>query len=256
MKSTFAFLKKEFMGNFRSGKIFLIVGLFLLFGLMNPATAWVTPMLYDLMAEALEASGIVVGEYTVRAFDSWLQFFSNIPMALIAFVLIYSGTFTSEYSSGTLVLILTKGLSRSKVLLAKAAMMLILWSLGYWISFAVTYFGTDLLWDNSIAEAIAPAGIFFWLFGVMIVCLCVFFSVVFKNYIGVLLGTGGSVCVMIILSIIPKVDRYIPFWLTNGMPILYGTEELSEYTWAVIIAVAICIVSILASIPVFNKKEI
>ena len=118
MKSTFAFLKKEFMGNFRSGKIFLIVGLFLLFGLMNPATAWVTPMLYDLMAEALEASGIVVGEYTVSAFDSWLQFFSNIPMALIAFVLIYSGTFTSEYSSGTLVLILTKGLSRSKVLLA------------------------------------------------------------------------------------------------------------------------------------------
>lgn len=256
MRGFFAFLKKELLENYRSGKIFLVLGLFVLFGAMNPAVAKLTPLLLEAFSDILAQSGMSVSSVSVSAFDSWAQFFKNMPMALIAFILIYSGMFTSEYSSGTLVLMLTKGLSRCKVVLSKAVLMISVWTLGYWLSFAVTYFGNELFWDNSEVQSLASAIICWWLFGLCSVCLCVLFSVIFKNYIGVLLGTGGSVLLMYIVSIIPKVDKFIPIYITNGMPLLYGTEELGEYTGAIIVTAVICALSLVLSIPIMNKRDI
>ena len=120
MKSLLAFIKKEFMEQLRTGK-FLIVGmLFILFGIMNPAVAKLTPWLLETMSDSLAESGMSITVATVSAMDSWMQFFKNAPIVLIAFVLIESGIFTKEYQSGTLVLSLTKGLKRYKVVISKA----------------------------------------------------------------------------------------------------------------------------------------
>ena len=120
MRAFFAFLKKELLESARSGRLLLLLILFGVFGIMNPAVAKLTPWLLEVMGEELAESGMVITEVTVDALTSWTQFFKNIPMALIAFVLVYGGIFTKEYESGTLILVLTKGISRYKVLLAKA----------------------------------------------------------------------------------------------------------------------------------------
>lgn len=78
--------------------------------------------------------------------------FKNIPIALIAFVLIFSDIFTKEYKSGTLLLVLTKGLSRYKVVLAKTVLLLSIWTVGYEICFTITYGYNEYFWDNSIAN--------------------------------------------------------------------------------------------------------
>jgi ABC-2 type transport system permease protein len=118
-----AFFKKEMMEQARSGKLLFLVILFVLFGIMNPAVAKLTPWLLEVMADSLAASGMTVTAVTVSALDSWMQFFKNIPMALIAFVLMQSSILTREYQSGTLILTLTKGLRRSHVVLAKTAVL-------------------------------------------------------------------------------------------------------------------------------------
>ena len=118
MRSLVAFTKKEFTEQIRSGKITFLAILFVLFGIMNPAVAKLTPWLMEQFADTLAGSGMIITEVTVTALDSWTQFYKNIPMALIAFVLLESSIFTKEYRSGTLILSLTKGLSRFKVVLA------------------------------------------------------------------------------------------------------------------------------------------
>ena len=110
MKALLAFLKKEFTDQLRSGKIMFLGILFVFFGIMNPAVAKMTPWLLEIMSTSLEGSGISITGVNVTAMDSWVQFYKNIPMALIAFVLIESSIFTKEYSSGTLILSLTKPL--------------------------------------------------------------------------------------------------------------------------------------------------
>ena len=111
MRSLLAFTKKEITEQARTGKLLFLGILFVLFGIMNPAVAKLTPWLMEQMADSLADMGMNITEVTVTAMDSWVQFFKNIPMALIAFVLLESSIFTKEYRSGTLILSLTKGLS-------------------------------------------------------------------------------------------------------------------------------------------------
>lgn len=113
----------------------MILGcLFAVLGIMNPAIAKMTPWLLATLADTLSESGLVVTAVTVDAMTSWTQFFKNIPMGLLVFLLLESSIFTEEYQSGTLVLTLTKGFERYKVVLSKSVMLLLLWTACHWSS--------------------------------------------------------------------------------------------------------------------------
>lgn len=256
MKSFMAFFKKEILESVRSGKLLILGILFLIFGIMNPAIAKLTPWMYDILSDSLAESGMIVTEVTVDALTSWTQFFKNIPMALIVFVLIYGGIFTKEYESGTLILVLTKGLSRYKVVLAKATVMLLLWTIGYWFCFAVTYGYNAYYWDNSIADSLMPAVLHWWLFGIWTISCVVFFSTLSKSYTGVLLGTGGCILVSYLLGMLPKVSSYVPTSLMNSASLLVGNEAADIYTKAIIITVLMCCALIAAGIPVMNRRQL
>ena len=73
-----AFLRKEWMAQWRTGKMLILGVLFVVFGVMNPAVAKLTPWMLELMGESLAASGLVVEQVTITALDSWVQFFKNI----------------------------------------------------------------------------------------------------------------------------------------------------------------------------------
>ena len=133
MRALFAFFKKEMLASFRGARVPVLGVIFIAFGLMNPAIALLTPWMMELLSEELAQTGIVLEIVASDALTSWTQFFKNIPMALIAFILLYSGIFTKEYESGTLILMFSKGLDRYKVVLAKALFMLLVWTGGYWL---------------------------------------------------------------------------------------------------------------------------
>lgn len=255
MKTFVAFFKKELLQSVRGGMLWILCGIFLLFGIMNPAVAKLTPWLMDMMAEELELSGMAVTAVSADALASWAQFFKNIPMALIAFVFIYSNIFTREYSSGTLILVLTKGLFRYKVVIAKSVLMLILWSAGYWLSFGVTYVCNDVLWDNSTATNLMPAVVYQWLFGVFVVALIVLFSTISSNYIGVLLGTGGCVFALYLVGLVPKIAKYLPTALMSSGAYV-GAAIAESYTASAVITAVCSVAFIAASVPIFNKKQL
>ena len=256
MRSFIAFFKKELLESARSGKFMILGILFFAFGVMNPAVAKLTPWMLELMAEELAESGMTVTEVSVDALTSWTQFFKNIPMALIAFVFLYSSSFTKEYESGTLVLMLTRGLARCKVLLAKTLLISIVWSAGYFLCFGVTYAYNAFYWDNSIAQSLGAAVTYWWLFGILTVALMMLFSVLSKSYSGVLLGTGGSVLAMYIVSLIPKAAKYMPTSLMNGMNLLTGAETAEDFTAAVLVTSVAVIACMALAMPIFNKKQI
>ena len=256
MRSFLAFFKKELLESARSGKLLILSVLFFAFGVMNPAIAKLTPWMMEMMAEELASSGMTVGEVSVDALTSWTQFFKNIPMALIAFVFLYGSSFTKEYESGTLVLMLTRGLARGKVVLAKAVLMLIVWSAGYFLCFGVTYGYNAYYWDNSSAASLMPAVINLWLFGVFTVALTVLFSTLSRGSGGVLLGTGGSILACYAASVIPKAAKYLPTALFNSAGLLTGAENADEYTAAALITAAASAICIALAVPILDKKQI
>ncbi len=256
MRSFFAFFKKELLEMLRSGKLWLLGCLFLLFGIMNPAIAKLTPWLMEILSDSMAESGMTVTAVTVDAMTSWVQFFKNIPMALIVFLLLFSSSFTKEYEQGTLIPVLTKGFPRYKVVIAKSLTMLLVWTGGYLLCFGVTYGYNDYFWDNSIVHSLTEAVTFWWLFGVWTVCLTVLFSVIAKNYSTVLLGVGGCVLASYLLQQLPKLRRYLPTSLTNSGALTTGSDEPDQYLWAVLLAALSSILCVTAGILIMNRKEI
>jgi len=256
MKAFIAFFKKELLESARSSK-FLILGIiFFAVGVMNPAIAKLTPWMLEMMAEELASSGMTVGEVAVDAMTSWTQFFKNIPMVLIAFVLLYSSSFTKEYESGTLVLMLTRGLARRNVVLAKTTLMEVVWSAGYFLCFGVTYGYNAYYWDNSIAVGLMSAVINWWLFGFFTVALMILFSTLSKSYSGVLFGTGGCILASYLVSMIPKVSDCLPTALMSSGSLLTGAEKAEEYTAAILITASASVLCIALALPIMDRKQI
>ncbi|MDE7229648.1 MAG: ABC transporter permease [Oscillospiraceae bacterium] len=256
MKPLTAFVKKECLETVRTGKLVILLMLFALFGIMNPAIAKLTPRLMEMMSDTIAESGLIVTDVQVDAMTSWTQFFKNIPIALIVFVLIFSDIFTKEYKSGTLLLVLTKGLSRYKVVLAKTLLLLLLWTLGYGLCFAVTYGYNAYFWDNGVADNLFFSAAVWWLFGIWVICLAVLFSSLLRNNTGVSLCTGGTVLLAYLLSMIPKVKGYSPAMLMDTNALLNGAEVPDAYMKAIVIAAVSGVVCIAVSIPVMNKKQL
>ena len=110
MRAFKAFLRKELTGQKRTGKLYILAAVAVLLGIMAPATAKLLPKLLESVGT--EGSGMTITLTEVTAFSSLQQFFNNASMMLIALLAVEMGIFTGEYRSGTLVLALTKGLSR------------------------------------------------------------------------------------------------------------------------------------------------
>lgn len=256
MRSLLAFIKKELTEQIRTSKLAVLGLIFALFGVMNPAVAKLTPWLLETLSDSLAESGMTITAVTVSAMDSWVQFFKNIPMALIVFVLLEGSIFTKEYQSGTLLLSLSKGLDRYKVVVAKSAVLMILWTAGYWICFGITYAYNAYFWDNSIAQNLLFAVVCWWGFGSWVITLTILFSVLSRSSTGVLLGTGGVVFGSCFLGIIPRVSEYLPTRLTDGNSLIYGTAEADSYLTPLLIVAVTGLACCIASFPAFNKKQL
>lgn len=256
MKILIAFIKKEWMEQFRSGKIVILGILFLILGIMNPAIAKLTPWLLEMMADSLAESGMSVTSVMVDASISWTQFFKNVPMGLIAFVLLQSNIFTREYQTGTLVPALTKGLARYKVVIAKIFIVSVLWSVCYWLCFGITYVYNDFYWDNGIMNNLMFSVVCWWIFGLWTVFVMALFSVIVKSNVGVLLGTGGTTFGLYLIGLVPKITEYLPTMLMNATALTNGSKTIAGYIVAMVITVVSGMMFVILSILLFNKKDI
>ncbi len=256
MREFIAFMKKEIIEQMRSSKVMIILILSVMFGVMNPAVAKLTPMLLEMLSEEMAESGMVITLAEITAMDSWVQFYKNIPMALIVFVLMEGGILCNEYKSCALVLALTRGIARYKVVLSKTVTLLSLWTAYYFLCFGITYAYNAYYWDNSVAESLAFSVVVWWLFGVFVIALTVMLSVVFTSVSAVYVGVGASVFAMYLASLIPKFAKYMPIYLTDGNSLIYGALTPNDYYAALAITCVLSVILFLAAVPVFNKKQL
>ena len=151
---------------------------------------------------------------------------------------------------------LTKGLHRYKVVVSKTTLLILLWSLGYWLCFGITYGYNAYFWDNSVAKSLLFSVVAYWVFGLFVIGLMVLFSVISRTGTGVLLGTGGVVFLSYLLAIVPKLNEYLPTRLADGTSLVYGLVASEDYVAALIIAGALTLVCLVAAVPLFNKKQL
>lgn len=256
MKSFIAFLKKEWQAQLRTGRLMILGCLFAVLGIMNPAIAKMTPWLLATLADTLSESGLAVTAVTVDAMTSWTQFFKNIPMGLLVFLLLESSIFTEEYQSGTLVLTLTKGFERYKVVLSKSVMLLLLWTACHWSCFAITYGYNAFFWDNAAARSLVFSAACWWLLGVWGILLSVLLSTIARANTGVLVGTGAVFVGVYVISLFPKSRRFSPLMLADSPSLLSGAAAASSYRLSIVVTVLSCAAFAVLGIAMLNRKQL
>ena len=254
MRAYGAFVAKELMESFRNYRLMILLAVFLIFGMMSPLTAKLLPELLSSMD--LGGAAITLPEPT--AMDSWMQFFKNIgQMGLLVLVIIFAGITANELSSATLINMLTKGMKRSTVLLSKMSVAFLIWTASYALSFAAAYVYTAYFWDTSNLQHAAVAFLSPWLFGLLLIQLLVLGGILFKSFVGSLLSAGGAVVVLTLLNLIPAVQKCNPLMLIGDNTVLLtGAQDPSSFLPALLVCVAMIVAFAIASIVIFNKKQL
>lgn len=254
MKQLTAFIKKEFLEQLRSSRLMILGILFCLFGIMNPATAKMLPWFLDIMSEQLAENGMFITGIEVDALTSWTQFFKNMPVLLIVFLVMFSGILTAEYQKGTLINVITKGLKRWKILISKLLMMFMMWTAGYLITFGITYGYNAYFWDNHIVENLFFASFGYYLIGLWLISILLLASSILKSASVVLLSMGVAYILSYLLSFLPAFREYVPTFLLNSNDLMMGALDSSQCIAAVGVTVFLSALNVILSILFFNKK--
>lgn len=256
MKQLTAFIKKEFLELLRSGKIVILLTMCCLFGIMNPATARLLPWMLEIMSEQLAESGMQLTEIKVDAITSWTQFFKNMPILLIIFIVMFGSILTAEYQKGTLVNIVTKGMKRWKILISKLLVMTVFWTAGYLITFAITYGYNVYFWNDTISMHLLSAVSGYYLTGLWLLSAVLPASVVLKSSPGVTLCVGAAFAVSYLTGLLPAFREYVPTFLLSSNELLQGAVHTSECIVAAGITFMLIIMNGFLSVLLFNKKTI
>lgn len=186
MNGYIAFVKKEFTENIKNYRFFILLSVFLIFGIMSAFLAKFTPEILSALAADMEMTS------EPAPLDAWKQFYKNISgVGFSAFIILFGSCLSTEYSKGTLVLMVTKGLSRKAVILAKYTAAAALMTISYWIGYAGAYGYTALLWNDANLSNVAFAAFSLWITGFLYLSILMIGCVIFKQTFTSILFTGA-----------------------------------------------------------------
>ena len=256
MRGFGVFCKKEITELYRTYRVFLLGAVALIFGILSPLIAKLTPWLMEQFADSFREQGIIVGEVTVTAKDSWAQFDKNFMIVLIVGIAIFSGSYVNEYAKGTLIPLVTKGLTRTGMVLSKLLTQLLAWTVYFVVTFGITWGYTAYFWDSSEIKNVLWMGLFFWMMGVFLLTVLAFFSSFMNSSIQVLLGVGGVYVLLTTLGMIKPVESLLPTYLMGSAALLTGEKLPGDYAAAAGVAGVVSAGLVLLAVVITRRRKL
>lgn len=254
MKNYYAFLKKEAMESNRTYKTLILFCVFFFFGMLSPVTAKVMP---KILSEFMP-SGMKITLATPVILDAWAQFYKNVSqMGLFLLVILFSGVLATEKTKGTLVIMVTKGLSRNTILFAKFTMMIVLWTTSLAAAALTTYGYSCYLFPGETLPHLFFSLVALWVYGVFLFALLLFMATFTKSNYSALLLTGGLVAILMMLNLFPTIKKISPLFLSsNNVALLGNTVTVKSFILPMGITAGCTILFVLGASLLFRKQQI
>lgn len=246
-KSIRAFTKKEFMECLRLQKFTIILSIFLIFGMTNPIVAKIMPDLFKNM------EGVTIEFPVPTILDAWVQFYQNIMIQILMFVILFSNTISNEVLKGTLINFISKGVSRTSIILSKFCFVAFMWTICLLTSvFSTYYISMSILGGevNNLLFALFTT----WVFGILLVGVMIFGSVSFQNLYGAMLTVFLFYILGNLLNIIPIIKNVNPYrMISDSYGILNGTLNPSDLMNSLMVSVILLVAFVSMSIIKFKN---
>ncbi|MGT2933497.1 ABC transporter permease subunit [Streptococcus catagoni] len=246
-------LEKEWIENLRRHKTLAMLICGIIFGILGPFTALIMP---QIMAGLLP-KGLSQSLPQPSYIDSYIQYFKNInQLGFIILVFLFSNSLTQELAQGTLINLLTKGLPRSTVILAKFSIIAGIWTLSYSLGSAVHYAYTLYYFNNQGSNKLTVY-LGTWLFGLLLLSLIFLFSTLLKKNSGVLLGMLATIVLFFLLSFLKAFREWNPLLIIQKQAaVLQGDYSPQRYQILLVITLVLIIFNLSLSIIRFARIEL
>ena len=245
-----AFEKKEFPENIKNDRFLILFAVFVFFGMGSAFLAKYTPQIIAASGTGLEVTA------DPTALDAWQQFYKNISsVGYSAFLILFGSCMSGEYAGGTLLLLVTKGLPRPAVVLAKYTVAAVLMTVCFWSAFAAACIYTGYLWPGAGLAHVGLAAFFLWMVGFLYLGILMLGCVAFRQTFTCILFTGGIVALLSLLALAKPLEGINPLVLmSKNVDLIAGEATAAEFAAPLAVALVLTAASLGAAVWLFNKK--
>ncbi len=256
LSTFFSALRKEMLQQWRTKRLIVVLGVFILFGLASPLIANFTPQIVSSM-EGAEQFAELIPKPT--AADGIGQYIRNLTQfGFILAILLGMGAVAGEKERGTAAMILSKPMSRWAFILSKFSAQTIIYTLGFVIATLGAYYYTIILFGPFDFGDFIIISLLLELWLLTFVAITLLGSTIGKTTGAAAgLSLAGSVLVLLAGNI-PQVGILFPSGLIawaaqigTGAP-----EDVMINGGAVALTIVIIVMCLIAAMGVFERQEL
>jgi len=251
------FAGKELTENLRAKRLFALVCIFVFIGILSVLTARFIGEIFELILSADGGTPFIIEVPDPVWTDSYAQFYSNITeMGLFAYIMLFMGAILKEKSSGTIDLMMAKGLTATGFVLSKFAVAAVLSLLVLLATVLMVYVYTFALFEygGNIGNVLHGA-LPFAAFMLMMLAITLMWSAIAKSTaISAVLGIG-SFFAFIPLNLIPWVGRFMPGRLVSHGVALSAGGSAPNLGIQILVALGFGVIALWVAIVVLRRRE-
>ena len=254
MRGFAVFAGKEVREILRTWRIWVLPGILLLFAVSSPFLARFTPELVTALAGD-QLGGIALPPGT--ALDSFAQWIKNLTqITLFALIIIEGGIVSSEVTSGTAILVLTKPVSRTAFVVAKALVQSAFLTLVVGVSTLVTWALTAAVFGTAPARPVWTASAVWLVLGIFYIAMMTLFSVAIRSQAG---AAGAGIAAFIALSVAglwKPLSDYSPAGLAVRATSLAADSATASPLWPIVSSLIASLVLVWLATRLFRRAEL
>jgi ABC-2 type transport system permease protein len=247
------FARKEAHEILRTWRIWVLPGILLFFALTGPVLARFTPEIVGAVA-GNQLGGLTIPTPTyLDAYAQWIKNLSQI--ALFALIIIYGGVVSAEVKSGTAALVLTKPVSRTAFVIAKAAVHSAFLAVLVGAGTLLTWGVTAITFGTAPAPAVWSSALLWLVFGVLFVALMTLLSVLISSAAGAAGAGLGAYALISIAAIWKPLGTYSPAAIPSQSTLLAAGKG-ADVGWPVLTALVLAVTLVALAAQLFRRKDL
>lgn len=248
-----AFAGKEAKEILRTWRIWVLPGILLLFALTGPVLAKLTPQLLGAVGGD-QLKGLVLPTPTYH--DAYAQWIKNLSgTALFVLIIVYGSIISAERKSGTAVLVLTKPVSRTAFIIAKAVVHSAFLAALVVAGTLVTWGITAAIFAQAPGSALWSSSLVWLVFGVLSIALMTLLSVLIGSAAGAAGAGLGAYVLVSIAAIWKPLGTYSPAALTKVPSSLLAGKDVAVL-WPVLTSLLLAAVLFALAALTFRRSEL
>lgn len=254
MSASLVFARKEAVEIVRTWRIWVLPAIILFFAITAPLLAKFTPDIVGAVA-GKQLGGLTLPPGTaLDAYGQWIKNLSQIT--LFALIIIYGGIVSSETSSGTAILVLTKPMSRAAFVAVKAvihSMFLVVLAL---VGALVTWGLTAAIFGKAPAGPVWSSTLIWIVLGVFYIALLTFFSVLIPSAAGAAGAGVGAFVLLTIAGLWKPISDHSPAGLAGQAAALAAGQKVPDMLWPVLVSLVAAGALVAGAALLFRRKEL